>query len=166
MLNVILFIVLGSHSPHRVQTQQPNSRTDALRILKGCATRPITSGCSEDTAVYLIDLYEKGDRTVLKSLLDAGRTSDGALSEVLGDFYADILVQRPRTFLEGLRFRPKKEQGSLCWLAAARDGSGMGADEIRDVRRNLTTIISGEVRLAPVARICLREVNKVRKRSQ
>src|SRR6266550_650308 len=74
-------------------------RKRLLATLKGCSTRPITLGCSEDTAGEVIKLYNHGDKTVLKPLLDAGLTSDGALSEMLGDFYAELLLKRPLEFL-------------------------------------------------------------------
>jgi len=142
------------------------TRSTALRTLKGCATRPITLGCSEDTAGYLIKLYEHGDKSLLKPLLDAGLTSDGALAEILGDFYSNVLWKNPREFLERLKLRSKNEQLGLSRLAATTDGSGMGGDMLRDVRRNLRQIESQRGRLGPVARICLREVNKANATNQ
>lgn len=79
--------------------QIPTNREDGLRMLKGCSTRPVTQNCNEDTAGYLVGLYEHGDRSLLRPLLDAGLRSDGALSELLGDFYSDVLSARPRSFL-------------------------------------------------------------------
>ena len=76
----------------------PRDRAAALRTLKGCATRPITLGCSEETAAYLIGLHDRGDHNLLKPLLDAGVSSDGALAEILGDFYSNVLSKNPRAF--------------------------------------------------------------------
>jgi hypothetical protein len=139
---------------------KPMSRATALNILKGCATRPITLGCDENTAEYLITLYKLGDKSVLKPLFDAGLTSDGALSETLGDFYSQVLWKSPREMLEALRSRPTKEQRSLSKLAGSVDGSGMPNNMLRDVRRSLSRIASQRNdRLASVARICLVEIN-------
>ena len=129
------------------------NRANALATLKGCATRPVTLGCSEGTAEYLITLYEKGDKTLLKPLLDAGLTSDGALSQVLGDFYSNVLWKNPRAFLQGLKLYSKKDQQSLSRLAATTDGSGMAVEMLRDVRRNLQKIESEPGRLGSIARI-------------
>jgi hypothetical protein len=169
IVTTILFLTLGLLLLNGSQVQEsskPMSRATALRTLKGCATRPITLECSEDTAGYLIKLYEDGDRPLLKPLLEAGLTSDGALAEILGDFYANVLWKNPREFLEALKLRSKKERQSLCRLAATTDGSGMGGDMLSDVRRNVGHMGSEHGRLAPVARICVREVNKANATNQ
>ena len=143
-----------------LRAQTPANRADALRTLNGCANRPITLGCSEDTAGYLIGLYHRGDRALLRPLLQAGVHSDGALSEILGEFYSDVLSKKPRTFLSAVRSRPLRQQGHLCWMAGVTDGGGMGP-EIRDVRHSLRAISSQrDDALSSVARICLANVNR------
>jgi hypothetical protein len=169
IVSPIIFLTLGLNllNPSQVsEASKPMTRSIALRTLKGCATRPITLGCSEDTAGVLIKLYERGDKALLKPLLEAGLTSDGALAEILGDFYSDVLWKNPREFLELLKLHSKKEQQSLSRLAATTDGSGMAGDMLRDVRRKLSQIRSQHGRLAPVARICLIEVNKANATTQ
>ena len=143
---------------------KPPSRASALATLKGCATRPVSLGCSEGTAEYLISLYEHGDKALLKPLLEAGLTSDGALSEVLGAFYANVLWKNPRAFLQGLRSYSKTQQENLSRLAASADGSGMADNMLRDVRRNLHRIRSEHGPLGPIAGICLREVDKANRK--
>ena len=141
-------------------------RAEALRVLKGCANRPITLGCSEDTAGYLIDLYEHGDHLLLKPLLDAGLSSDGALTEILGTFYSDVLWKHPRAFLGSLSSRPSKQQRRLCNVTGGTDGSGMPPGALKDVRRTLARIMSQDQdRLSRVARICLSEVNRTNPRA-
>jgi len=141
--------------------QAPANRAAALRTLKGCSTRPITLGCSEDTAGYLIGLYERGDHSLLQPLLNAGPTSDGALAEILGDFYSNVLSQNPRAFLSAVRPRRVKDQRHLCWMAGVTDGGGMGTEMLRDVRHSLRVISSRRSdRLSSVARICLANVNR------
>jgi hypothetical protein len=158
---VIVVIAISLLSLHPgVYAQIPASRRQALRIMKGCATRPVTLNCSEDTAEYLIRLYKRGDRTLLRPLLDASLHSDGALAESLGTFYSDVLYARPRTFLSGLRSRPQKQQRSLCWSAGATDGGGMNASTLRKVRSSLRAISSTNDSLAKVAKVCLYEVNR------
>jgi hypothetical protein len=139
----------------------PKNRADALRTLKGCATHPITQGCSEDTAGYLIGLYDRGDHGLLKPLLDAGVSSDGALAEMLGDFYSNVITKNPRWFLVSVRLRPIKQQRHLCWMAGATDGSGMSKALLHDVRNSLRGISSQRGnRLSSVANICLAEINR------
>jgi hypothetical protein len=143
----------------------PQSRATALATLKGCATRPITLGCSEGTAEYLIKLYENGDKALLKPLLEAGLTSDGALSQVLGDFYSNVLWKNPRAFLQALRsYSRTTDQQTLSRLAATTDGSGMSGNMLRDVRRNLHRIRSEHGPLGPIAKICLSEVDKANRK--
>ena len=141
--------------------QTPANRAAALRRLNGCAARPITLGCSEDTAGYLIGLYDRGDHSLLRPLLDAGRSSDGALAEILGDFYSNVLSKNPRAFLASVRSRPTKQQNHLCWMAGVTDGSGMGTQMLRDVRQSLRVISSRRTDpLSAVARNCLANVNR------
>lgn len=163
MTNLIIALTLAL-TINSIQAQsgaKRMSRATALTTLKGCATRSITLGCNEDTAEYLITLYKRGDKSLLRPLLDAGLTSDGALSEVLGDFYSQVLWKNPREMLAALRLRTRKEQRSLSRLMGSVDGSGMPDNMLRDVRRSLSRIASqGNDRLAGVARVCLIEINK------
>jgi hypothetical protein len=141
--------------------QTPANRAAALRTLKGCSARPMTLGCSEDTARYLIGLYDRGDHSLLRPLLDAGRSSDGALAEIVGDFYSNVLSKNPRGFLASVRSRPPKQQHRLCWMPGVTDGRGMGTQMLRDVRHSLRVISSRRNDpLSSVARICLASVNR------
>ena len=141
--------------------QTPANRAAALRTLKGCAARPITLGCNEDTAGYLIGLYDRGDHSLLRPLLDAGRSSDGALAEILGDFYSNVLSKNPRLFLASVRSSRPKQQHRLCWMAGLTDGGGMGPQMLFDVRHSLRVISSQRNDpLSYVARVCLTSVNR------
>lgn len=131
------------------------NRQRLIHAMRGCRDRPVTRGCSEDTALLLINLYERGDRTLLKPLLDAASDSDGALSELLGTFYNEVLEKHPRTFLRALATRPPKEQKQLGWFAGALDGPGMAPSELREVRARLRRFMRKRDRLAPAARRCL-----------
>jgi hypothetical protein len=154
------FLAFFSISPN-LCAQTPTNRAAALRTLRGYATRPITLGCSEDTAGYLIGLYDRGDHSLLRPLLDAGQSSDGALAEILGDFYSNVLSKHPRVFLASVRSRPPKQQHHLCWMAGVTDGGGMGTQMLGDVRRSLRVISSRRTDpLSSVARTCFANVNR------
>lgn len=160
-LLIVLVVVFISDG----QAQGKETKRKRLLIqLKGCSTRPVTLGCSDETAEEVIKLYQRGDKSVLRSLLDAGLTSDGALSATLGDFYAQLLLKRPLEFLQALTARPEKEQRKLSWLAGATDGSGMSPETRGKVQASLGKLAkqSGG-KLASTARICLSEITKVNK---
>jgi len=160
-LHSLAFLLVLFSVNSNLWAQTPADRAAALRTLKGCANRPITLGCSEDTAGYLIGLYDRGDRSLLRPLLDAGQSSDGALAEILGDCYSNVLSKHPRVFLASLRSRPAKQQHHLCWMAGVTDGGGMGTQTLRDVRPSLRVISSRRYDpLASVARICLANINR------
>ena len=161
MKRALPFLVLSLLLNFDLAAQTPANRADALRRLKGCATRPITRGCGLDTVDYLVALYNRGDHAVLTPLLVAGLSSDGALSELLGGFYSDVLSKNPRLFLAAIRSRPTKQQRDLCWMAGAVDGSGMEPTMLSHVRRSLRVISSRRNdALAPIARTCLANVNR------
>lgn len=161
MKRALPFLVLSLLLTVDLAAQTPANRADALRTLKGCATRPITLGCSEDTAGYLIRLYDQGDRSLLRPLLDVGPNSDAALAEILGEFYSNVLFRTPRTFLSAMRTRPAKQRKRLCWMAGVTDGSGMGTEMLRHVRHSLRVISSrADDPLSSVATVCLANANR------
>ena len=160
-MRILLLLLFSFLLVVNLFAQTPANRAAALRTLKGCETRPVTLGCNEDTAGYLIGLYDRGDQSLLLPLLDAGLHSDGALTEILGDFYSHVLSKQPRTFLSALRSRPKTRQRHLCWMAGHTDGSGMGTEMLRRVQHSLRVISSRpNDSLSTVARICLTNVNR------
>jgi hypothetical protein len=143
--------------------QTPKNRVEALRTFKACKqpTRPATLDCSEEFVANVIDLYNRGDYSLLKPLLDAGLSSDGALSEELGDFYSNVLSRNPRRFLAAVRSHPVKQEAHLCWMAGVTDGGGMETQMLRNVRRSLRVISSRrDDILSSVARTCLANVNR------
>ena len=131
-------------------------RAAALRNLKSCSLRPVAPTCDERNAEYLIGLYDRGDLALLRPLINAGSYSDGALSEVLGDFYSKVLWKRPRTFVASLSSRSPHDQRTVCMLA-----SEMGRNQLRSVTRSLGNMSSSrERRVSKVARMCLAEINR------
>ena len=139
---------------------QSLSRDKALEGVKSCS-RSLSEGCNEEAAATLIGYYESGDKDLLKPLLDAGLFSDGALSESLGTFYAEVLYHEPRVFLSALNSLPKKAQHQLARLAGSMDGSGMPKEMLRGVKSELSKVAARRnSRLSSVARLCLAEVSK------
>ncbi len=134
------------------------NRRKLVTRLQGCTHRPLTQGCDEDTAGYVIDLFDRGDRTLLPPLIDIGRHSDGALAEEMGPFYGETLWKQPRLFLLELARLAPNGQREICWLAATGDGSGMSSEKMGlDIRHKLRGFSRGRGdRLASVARECLR----------
>jgi hypothetical protein len=131
-------------------------------MLKECNRSLYSEGCSDGTAEYLIGLYNRGDKALLGPLLDAGLVSDGALSTSIGVFLGELLWKEPRTFLNALASRPKREQRRLAGLAGAMDGSGMQKEMLREVRTKLRKMgARRRSRLSPVAKLSLLEVNRV-----
>ena len=118
-------------------------------VLGSC---PSSDDCDEDTAALLIGLYNSGNREVLLPLMAVGMKSDGALSEMLGPFYCDVLINTPSEFMDGLRRLDSPSQKAVCGLAGALDGGGMPPDTLRVARKRLDAV-DDEVTLR-----CLHEV--------
>jgi hypothetical protein len=166
LITVTLFLI--DISPTYTQSAgQSLNRKKALALLKGCSRSVQAKRCNEDTAEYLIRLYQRGDRSLLGPLLDAGVNSDGALAASLGVFYGELLRKEPVTFLKALISRPRKQQHELAFLAGAMDGSGMSKEMLREVQTKLIKIRARRGnRLSSVARLSLMEVNRANKVEQ
>lgn len=139
-----LLAALGSH--------YTTNRDYLVGVLRGCSTRQ--PECDEDTANYLIGLHHRGHRDVLAPLLTAGFHSDGALSELLGPFYGEVLVTEPSGFLAALRQLAAPAQESVCTLAGGADGGGLEPSRFQQAKERLRR--AGD----RVALECLRHLEK------
>ena len=157
LMNQLIFTVLAIACLSSVIIGQVRwNRSKAIQNLSSCGT-PKT-GCDETSAAYLVGLYDRGDHGLLKLLVHAGSFSDGALSEVLADFYGDMLWKRPHSFLEALSSERPKDQQTDCMLASVIEGK-----QLRDVRRSLRKFSSNKYgRLSKVARKCFLEINRAK----
>ena len=122
--------------------------------------RPVAAECDELAAGYLCELFDRGDTLLLEPLLEAGPNSDGALAELLGTFYSDLVLKNPRLFIRYLSKRPVKQQRHIAWLAGATDGSGMAPSQIRKARLKLRRLESEGGTTAKTARLCLIEIER------
>ncbi len=129
---------------------------------------PHTLDCWDHVSEFLMGLFRRGDRPLLRPLLAmGGLPTDGAFSESLGSFYADTLRAKPRLFVKTLAGLPSKVQHADAMLAGYVDGGGMEPAMFRDVRRSLGRMSSNPSDpLAHVARLCLVEINKAHSQTQ
>ena len=145
------------------QAQQKNvrhgNRDQLLKELRKCV-KP-DPDCREESIDSVAKLYNRGDASVLPKLLDVAPKSDDAFAEAIGDFLSQLLCHKPRTFLQAVAIRPKREQSNLLMLAAAADGGGMGCMHMSALRKTLREISKDKTdRLAMLAARCLNQVNK------
>jgi hypothetical protein len=96
--------------------------------------------CDEDTAEFLIRLYELGHSDVLQPLVAAGVRSDGAMSELLGVFYGSVLKNHAGQFVQTAKRLSPAEQESVCELAAVGDGGGIDPKDGLEIHRSLHSI--------------------------
>ncbi|HYX30070.1 MAG TPA: hypothetical protein VE863_16130 [Pyrinomonadaceae bacterium] len=142
------------------------NRTRLIQIERSCHRQPYPKNfdCYDLTAARFIDLFRRGDNSLLKYLFDIWPHSDGALSEELGGFYSDTLASQPRVFLRTLRNRSLKDQKAISVAAAYEDGGGMGPQRLHQVRRILRNSIARKDGLSPVAKVCLTQINLAQKK--
>lgn len=96
------------------------NRDYLLDLLRACSARPKGSSqddvCDDDLLEYVINLYWRGDVTLLPTLLELADKHDD-----IGDietFYADLLDRQPKTALNGLRVLDPQHQQLVCKLAS------------------------------------------------
>ena len=143
------------------------NRLHVVKLFTSCHAQPYpTEGpCYDSAAERLMDLFRRGDYSLLKYLFEISPRSDGALSESLGVFFSNTLVSHPRVLLGELQRRGSlEEQKRICQAAAHEDGSGMRPQRLGDARQILSRQIARRDRLARVARVCLTQVNVVQKK--
>lgn len=117
------------------------TRATAVVAVEACIRNHSDPRCNEDAAAYLTEVYDHGDKTLLPLLVRAGAHSDGALSEILGTFYSDVLTKSPRPLLVAIARLSSKEQKSVIFLAATGDGSGIPEEDLSTVSRKLSVLV-------------------------
>ena len=135
------------------------NRDYLLAGLRGCSLRDY-SDCDEETAGFLVRLYQQGHHEVLQALMIAGMNSDGALSEMLGPFYGDVLFKDPSGFIAGLRQLDGPHQKRVCHLASSGDDGGLAPEALQKARRRLKRIADD------VALQCLQEIEASERESE
>lgn len=114
------------------------NRNHLINALRSCTTRQ--SDCDEDTANLLIGIYFAGHRDVLAPLLLVGHHSDGALSALLGTFYARALLSAPAAFIGTLQHFSIASQTAVCSLAGGGDGGGMNRVAFKQAHHTLIQV--------------------------
>jgi hypothetical protein len=127
-----------------------------VHSLQGCDSRP-NHDCDENTIALVIGLYERGNKKLLQPILKLAPNSDGAVSEILGSFYADTLIRSTSEFIDGVRSLSPLFQREVCTLAGGRDGGGMSSEELSDVRNKL------HMSNSETAKRCLSEIEMINK---
>jgi|SRR5580693_1349987 hypothetical protein len=144
---------------------EPEQNRDVLvAALRGCGARPAArpdaqpgarpgprQACDEDTARFVILLYREGHDELLDPLIAAGKRSGGALAEVLGAFYHEVVSQTPEEFLAAIRILDPQVQDRLCALAGKGSGNAP-AGQADELHRRMAAI------LGDLPRRCLRRI--------
>jgi hypothetical protein len=131
-----------------------------LTNIKRC---PVTGSfeCLEKNVTVLINLYEKGDKSVLEAILDVAVISDGYLAAGIGSFLSDVINHDTEEFLIAIKGRPKNEQRTLAMLAVVGDGGGHTDDWNKSVGERLNfQAQASDKKLSDVSRLCLRTLRK------
>jgi len=139
------------------------NREKLLRILHLCRQNISIREC-EIAIEYGGDLLIEGDEVLLEPLMDLAAKSDGCISESIFSTFGYTLQSNPRLFLQGFRSRSKREQQELGYMTGIMDGAGMDDEMLEDVRMKLRKLAADRRDgLAPVARMCLREIERANK---
>src|SRR5205814_4170606 len=112
-----------------------------------------------NAAGYLIGLYGESDKALLPLLVRAGANSDGALAEVLGSFYQDLLRDSPRALLDAIAKVPRDQQERIVLLAVEGDGSGIPEGDRVTIRWNLEAIARSKS--TPAKRLATRALEAI-----
>jgi hypothetical protein len=106
--------------------------------LRGCTNSAIKSGCDGNVADFLIVLYERGHKDVLKPLMLVGKDSySPVVGETLGSFISNLIADGPTDFFDTIRGLSPETQKELCDFAGMADGGGLSADRLHQIQKEL-----------------------------
>jgi len=164
---VLVFIATSAASAQAQGAPRTKNKGRVISALRKCTHKTPSSDCV-DVADEAIEMYRRGDKTLLKPLLDLGLRSDGFLSEILFSFFGeDVLQKSPRLFLNAIASRPKSQQRELAFLVGTMDGSGMPENVLKEVRAKLRHISrQRNDPLAQIAKLCLSRVEAANRASR
>jgi len=112
---------------------------DLFSVCLANPSKPAIEGICDNTrlASMLANLYERGDKSLLRPLLTAAEPS-AYVAEELGDFYATSLDRRQGEFLRALAEMPLADQVRVC-SEAQRDSFSMDGPLSDRVAKQLRT---------------------------
>jgi len=130
----VAFLLAAYDSDYR------KNRDHLIDNLRGCTTPAVKYGCDEGVAGYLIALYQRGHKDVLKPLMLVGKDSySEVVAEGLGSFLSNLVADSPDAFFDTIRQFPPEAREDLCGLVGMADGGGLSADQLQRVRTELKT---------------------------
>jgi len=96
------------------------NRDQLLSSLNGCLSRPKESPeddlCDSDLLRFVVNLYWRGDSTLLGPLLQIAESRHDVIGEI-GDFYSDLLDRRGAIALIAMEDLPNDKGQTVCKLA-------------------------------------------------
>lgn len=133
------------------------NRDFLLQLLNTCVQKtqgsPEDDGCDYRLLDYLVNLYWRGDTTLLQPLLQIADPERGSLG-FIEDFYADLLQRQPARAMQSLQTLDAQRQETVCDVA----GEGIRGTQFKNVERSLRAFGNG------VANRCLERIRAQRVR--
>lgn len=119
----------------------------------------------DDPVDYVVSLCNRGDDSLLKSLMIVAEKGKGDTAETLSIFYSEALVDDTEGFLKVLASLPVENQKMVAALAASdlatASEDGISDDMFDEVYEKLVTIAGGSKKtdFRQAARFCLEAIN-------
>lgn len=141
------------------------NRNQLVNSLAGCRALnyPDKNSCADMISSYLRELERRGDTSLIGKQFAIYDLADGAIASDLGMFYSYELRRYSEPFLAALNQFPKRDQQSICQMAAFEDGGGM-ADEDHAAAVDQLRTMTRKRELSTTATNCLRVLKLTRKR--
>jgi hypothetical protein len=117
------------------------NRDYLIRLLGDCLARakgsPEENGCDYELTDDVINLYWRGDKTLLQPLLDLAHWHDKDVADDIGTFYGDLLDRQPDVVLSSLRTMDAEHQNRVCEFAG-EDDFWLDSPQMQRVHKSLT----------------------------
>ncbi len=166
-MKILVFILVFILFQVKIISQENNCETDSLvRLIETLDL----SGTNDEFVLSLLDsafqVIEKENLSVLESIVELGKRSDGYVSSYLGFGFGSLLINEFDKYVELISQLNEKDQELIGRFAFYMDGGGMNIEDYDKVEIKLEKLNKSNSQLmSQLAKIHLKLLQKIKSES-
>jgi hypothetical protein len=160
---IIILSLLSLSQRAFTQKNDNQNRKSVIHNLTHLDLKNFPDSLWQETFDRAFHYIQKGDRKIFSLVLELSKKSDAALSELLGAYWGDLLINNTKLFLELALEKSMADQKQLATLALYMDGGGMRNEEYEQVEKNLNKfLLSRNPKIANISKSYLSLMHDIR----